>query len=415
MEIQELKTMTIGRLIRAARSHGIEGVSQIRRPELIHRIVAERLRKSERIVARGVLELLPEGYGFLRSPDASYLPGPDDIYVSPDLIRRNRMDTGDLVTGPLRQPRRVEKYFALQEVETVQDTPVAEVARKKKFEELTPWHPDAALRMETTRENLTGRVIDLLAPIGRGQRGLIVAPPRTGKTMFLQAIAHALAENHPETTLIVLLIDERPEEVTDMLRTVRGEVVSSTFDEPASRHVQVAEIVLERAKRMVEFGRDVVILLDSITRLARAYNAVQPTSGKILSGGIDAAALARPKKFFGTARKVEEGGSLTILATALVDTGSRMDEVIYEEFKGTGNMEIHLDRDLADRRIWPAMDVAASGTRKEEFLMSAEQLRRIWVLRKALDQMNSVEAMELLLDRLRRTESNAEFLESMAD
>ncbi|MEN6630814.1 MAG: transcription termination factor Rho, partial [Candidatus Polarisedimenticolia bacterium] len=288
------------------------------------------------------------------------------------------------------------------------------VLRKKKFEELTPWHPDVALRMETTRDNLSGRVIDLLAPIGMGQRGLIVAPPRTGKTMFLQTIAHAVAENHPDVTLMVLLIDERPEEVTDMQRTVRGEVISSTFDEPASRHVQVAEMVLERAKRMVELGKDVVILLDSITRLARAYNAIQPTTGKILSGGIDAAALSRPKKFFGTARKVEEGGSLTILATALVDTGSRMDEVIYEEFKGTGNMEIHLDRELADRRIYPAMDVARSGTRKEELLMSESQLRRIWVLRKALDQMNSVEAMELLLDRLRRSTTNAEFLDSMA-
>ncbi len=414
MNVQELKELSIGRLIRLARSHGIEGVSLVRRQELVHRIIAERLRKGEPVISRGVLELLPEGYGFLRSPDYSYLPGPDDIYVSPDLIRRFKLDTGDLCTGPLRQPRRIEKYFALQEVETLQGLPISDAVRPQKFEELIPWHPDVLLKMETTRENLSGRVIDLLAPIGKGQRGLIVAPPRTGKTMFLQAIAHALAENHPESTLIVLLIDERPEEVTDMVRTVRGEVVSSTFDEPASRHVQVAEIVLERAKRMVEFGRDVVILLDSITRLARAYNAVQPTTGKILSGGIDAAALARPKKFFGTARKVEGGGSLTILATALVDTGSRMDEVIYEEFKGTGNMEIHLDRNLADRRIYPSMDVALSGTRKEELLMPESQLRRIWVLRKALDQMNSVEAMELLLDRLRRTTSNAEFLDSMA-
>jgi transcription termination factor Rho len=414
MNVQELKDMSIGRLIRLARSHGIEGVSQIRRQELVHRIIAERLRKGEPVVARGVLELLPEGYGFLRSPDYSYLPGPDDTYVSPDIIRRTKIDTGDLVTGPLRQPRRVEKYFALQEVETLQGMALDQAVRGKKFEELIPWHPDALLKMETSRDNLSGRVIDLLAPIGKGQRGLIVAQPRTGKTMFLQAIAHALAENHPEVTLIVLLIDERPEEVTDMVRTVRGEVVSSTFDEPASRHVQVAEIVLERAKRMVEYGRDVVILLDSITRLARAYNAVQPTTGKILSGGIDAAALARPKKFFGTARKVEEGGSLTILATALVDTGSRMDEVIYEEFKGTGNMEIKLDRELADRRIYPSMDVALSGTRKEELLMPDSQLRRIWVLRKALDQMNSVEAMELLLERLRRTGSNAEFLDSMS-
>ncbi len=414
MNVQELKEMSIGRLIRLARSHGIEGISQARRQDLVQRIVAERLAKNEPVVARGVLELLNEGYGFLRSPEHSYLPGPDDIYVSPDLIRRHKLDTGDVVTGPLAQPRRAEKYFALQQVETLAGLPVADAVRGKRFEELTPWHPDALLRMETSRDNLTGRVIDLLSPIGKGQRGLIVAPPRTGKTMFLQAIAHAVAENHPDAILIVLLIDERPEEVTDMVRTVKGEVIYSTFDEPASRHVQVAEIVLERAKRAVEFGKDAVILLDSITRLARAYNAVQPTTGKILSGGIDAAALARPKKFFGTARKVEEGGSLTIMATCLVDTGSRMDEVIYEEFKGTGNMEIHLDRELSDRRIYPSVDVALSGTRKEELLIPEDHLRRVWVLRKALDQMNRVEAMELLLDRLRRTGTNAEFLESMA-
>lgn len=414
MNLIEVKRMTIGRLIRLARTNGIEGVSLIRRQELVQRIIAERLKKAERVVASGVLEQLPEGFGFLRSPEHSYLPGPDDIYVSPDLIRRFKLDTGDLITGPLRQPRRVEKYFALQEVETIQGFPLEQAVRGKKFEELTPWHPDVMLKMETGRDNLSGRVIDLLAPIGKGQRGVIVAPPRTGKTMFLQAIAHALAENHPEVTLMVLLIDERPEEVTDMLRTVRGEVIASTFDELPSRHVQVAEIVLERAKRMVEYGRDVVILLDSITRLARAYNAVQPATGKILSGGIDAAALAKPKKFFGTARKVEEGGSLTILATALVDTGSRMDEVIYEEFKGTGNMEIHLDRELTDRRIFPSMNVNLSGTRKEELLIPPDQLRRVFVLRRALDQMNHVEAMELLLDRLRRTNSNAEFLDSMA-
>lgn len=414
MNLIEVKRMTIGRLIRLARTNGIEGVSLIRRQELVQRIIAERLKKAERVVASGVLEQLPEGFGFLRSPEHSYLPGPDDIYVSPDLIRRFKLDTGDLITGPLRQPRRVEKYFALQEVETIQGFPLEQAARGKKFEELTPWHPDVMLKMETGRDNLSGRVIDLLAPIGKGQRGVIVAPPRTGKTMFLQAIAHALAENHPEVTLMVLLIDERPEEVTDMLRTVKGEVIASTFDELPSRHVQVAEIVLERAKRMVEYGRDVVILLDSITRLARAYNAVQPATGKILSGGIDAAALAKPKKFFGTARKVEEGGSLTILATALVDTGSRMDEVIYEEFKGTGNMEIHLDRELTDRRIFPSMNVNLSGTRKEELLIPPDQLRRVFVLRRALDQMNHVEAMELLLDRLRRTNSNAEFLDSMA-
>jgi transcription termination factor Rho len=414
MNLHELKAMGIGQLMRTARSLSIEGLSQTRRQDLVHKILIETVRRGERVAARGVLELLPEGYGFLRSPEHSYLPGADDLYVSPGLIRRHGLDTGDLVTGTLRHPRRGEKYFALLEVEMVQDVPVGEPGRTRKFEELTPWHPDAALRMETTRDNLTGRVIDLLSPIGKGQRGLIVAPPRTGKTMFLQAIAHAIAENHPEITLIVLLIDERPEEVTDMQRTVRGEVVASTFDEPASRHVQVAEIVLEHAKRLVEYRKDVVILLDSITRLARAYNAVQPTTGKLLSGGMDAAALSRPKKFFGTARKIEEGGSLTILATALIDTGSRMDEVIYEEFKGTGNMEIHLDRELSDRRVFPAMDVALSGTRKEELLMSDDQLRRVWVLRKVLDQMNRVEAMELLLDRLRKSPSNADFLDGMA-
>ncbi|RMG46233.1 MAG: transcription termination factor Rho, partial [Acidobacteria bacterium] len=414
MILQELKEMEISKLAEMARALRINGVHRYRKQELVQRVLAARIRQQEKVVARGVLERLPEGYGFLRSPEHSYLPGPDDIYVSPGLIRKYRLATGDLVSGPLRPPRRNENYFALQDVEQLHDLPVAEARRQGDFESLTPWHPDEQLRMETTPENLTGRVIDLLAPIGKGQRGLIVAPPRTGKTMFLQAIAHAIAENHPETVLIVLLIDERPEEVTDMERTVKGEVVASTFDEPASRHVQVAEIVLEHAKRLVEFRKDVVILLDSITRLARAYNAVQPASGKILSGGIDAAALARPKKFFGTARKVEEGGSLTILATALIDTGSRMDEVIYEEFKGTGNMEIHLDRELSDRRVFPAMDVARSGTRKEELLIPPEDLRRIWVLRKALDQMNSVEAMELLLDRLRRAKTNAEFLASMA-
>jgi transcription termination factor Rho len=414
MNLHDLKNMRAGQLTRLAKSLSIEGLSLMRRQELVHRILVEQVRKGERVVAFGVLELLPDGYGFLRSPEHSYLPGPDDIYVSPGLIRRFGLGTGDLVTGPLRHPRRGEKFFALQELETIQGRPAAEAVRTKKFEELTPWHPDAPLRMETTKENLTGRVIDLLAPIGKGQRGLIVAPPRTGKTMFLQAIAHAIAENHPDVRLLVLLIDERPEEVTDMQRTVKGEVIASTFDEPASRHVQVAEIVLDRAKRMVEFGEDVVILLDSITRLARAYNAVQPTTGKILSGGIDAAALSKPKKFFGTARKVEEGGSLTILATALIDTGSRMDEVIFEEFKGTGNMEIHLDRDLSDRRVFPAMNVNLSGTRKEELLMSPDQLRRVWVLRKVLDQMSTVEAMELLLDRLRKSTSNADFLDQMA-
>ncbi len=414
MDLHEIKLMEIGKLTELARSVGVAGLSKTRRAELIHHIISSRVRKGERVQASGVLERLPEGYGFLRSPEHSYLPGPDDIYVSPGLVRTHKLFTGDLISGPLRPPRRNEKYFALHKVETLQEIPVEEAKRAKTFENLTPWHPDEVLRMETNRENLTGRVIDLLAPIGKGQRGLIVAPPRTGKTMFLQAIATAIAENHPGAKLLVLLIDERPEEVTDMHRTVRGEVVASTFDEPATRHVQVAEIVLERAKRMVEFGQDVVILLDSITRLARAFNAVQPASGKILSGGIDAAALSRPKKFFGTARKVEEGGSLTILATALVDTGSRMDEVIYEEFKGTGNMEIHLDRNLSDRRVFPAMDVRRSGTRKEELLMDDSQLRRVWMLRKVLDQLGEVEAMELLLDRLRKVDTNEEFLGSMA-
>ena len=414
MRLADIRDMEIGRLTRLAREMEIDAVSRLRRQELVQRILAEKVRRDEPVQVTGVLEILPDGYGFLRSPVNSYLPGPDDIYVSPELVRRYGLATGDEVSGVIRPPRRAEKYFGLRAIEAVGGIPVEELPKRTRFEELTPWHPDVQLRMETTRENLSGRVIDLLSPIGKGQRGLIVAPPRTGKTMFLQSIAHAIAENHPEVTLIVLLIDERPEEVTDMQRTVRGEVVASTFDEPASRHVQVARIVLERAKRMVEFGKDVVILLDSITRLARAYNAVQPTSGKILSGGIDAAALARPKKFFGTARKVEEGGSLTILATALIDTGSRMDEVIYEEFKGTGNMEIHLDRELADRRIFPALNVARSGTRKEELLIEEATLRKIWTLRKVLDQMNPVEAMELLLDRLRRTEDNREFLDSMA-
>jgi len=361
------------------------------------------------------LECLPDGFGFLRAPEYNYLPGPDDIYVSPSQIRKFDLRTGDTVSGQVRPPKDGERYFALIKVEAVNfEDP--EVARSKIFfDNLTPLYPQGRLKMETTKENLTGRVLDLLCPVGKGQRGLIVAPPRTGKTMMLQSVANSVTANHPEVALIVLLIDERPEEVTDMQRTVKGEVISSTFDEPPQRHIQVAEMVLEKAKRLVEHKRDVVILLDSVTRLARAYNAVTPPSGKVLSGGIDANALQRPRRFFAAARNVEEGGSLTIMATALIDTGSRMDDVIFEEFKGTGNMEINLDRRLVDKRIFPAIDINRSGTRKEELLLPADELNRVWVLRKVLNPLSPVEAMELLLGRLSKTKSNAEFLASMSN
>ena len=357
--------------------------------------------------------MLPDGFGFLRAPDYNYLPGPDDIYVSPSQIRKFDLQTGDTVSGQIRPPKEGERYFALIKVEAVNFEAPEQAREKLFFENLTPLYPQERLKLETTQENLAGRVMDLLTPIGKGQRGLIVAPPRTGKTMLLQSIAQSVSANHPEVFLIVLLIDERPEEVTDMQRSVAGEVISSTFDEPAQRHVQVAEMVIEKAKRLVEHKKDVLILLDSVTRLARAYNTVIPASGKILSGGLDSNALQKPKRFFGAARNIEEGGSLTIIATALVDTGSRMDDIIFEEFKGTGNMEIHLDRKLVDKRVFPAIDILKSGTRKEELLLSREDLNRIWVLRKVLGPLSAVEAMELLLDKMRKTPSNADFLAAM--
>jgi len=360
-----------------------------------------------------VLEILPDGFGFLRSPSYNYLPGPDDIYVSPSQIRRFDLHTGDTISGQVRPPKESERYFALLKVEAINFENPDHAKDKILFDNLTPLYPDERLHLETKSGSTSTRIMDLLTPIGKGQRGLIVAPPRTGKTMLLQSIAHSITQNHPETILIVLLIDERPEEVTDMQRSVKGEVVSSTFDEPASRHVQVAEMVIEKAKRLVEHKRDVVILLDSITRLARAYNTIVPPSGKVLSGGVDSNALQKPKRFFGAARNIEEGGSLTIIATALVDTGSRMDEVIFEEFKGTGNLEIHLDRRLVDKRVFPAIDVNRSGTRKEELLLSEHELNRVWVLRKVLNPLSTVDSMELLIDKVNETETNAEFLASM--
>jgi transcription termination factor Rho len=414
MNVAELKEKEIRDLARIARSLEVEGTSAMTKPELIHEITAARIERKEKVATRGVLECLPEGYGFLRSPEYSYLPGPDDVYVSPGQIRRYCLATGDTISGEIRPPRNGERYFALTRVEELNFTAAQPTRSRPAFDKLTPYYPKELMRMETGPDNASGRIMDLLIPIGKGQRGLLVSPPRAGKTMLMQSIAHSLAENHPDVTLMVLLVDERPEEVTDMERTVRGDVISSTFDEPAQRHVQVAEMVLEKGKRLVEAGRDVVILLDSVTRLARAYNAVVPTSGKVLSGGLDANALQHPKRYFGTARSVEEGGSLTILATALVDTGSRMDDVIFEEFKGTGNMELHLSRKLSDRRVFPSIDLKRSGTRKEELLLDEATLQRSWVLRKVLDQMEPTDAMELLLDRLSKSESNAQFLESMA-
>ena len=414
MDIRELKTMDAPGLVKLAGSFEIENAGVLRRQELVYRIIQAQARKNGHLVADGVIETVPEGFGFLRALEASYLPGPDDVFVSGQQIRRFALLTGDAVVGQVRPPKQGERYFSLARIDTVNGLPPDQIRGRKTFDQLTPLYPEGRLSVEQPGPDVTGRVIDLMTPLGRGQRGLIVSPPRTGKTMMLQAIANALAKNHPEVHLIVLLIDERPEEVTDMTRSIRGEVISSTFDEPASRHVQVAEMVLERAKRLVEAKRDVVLLLDSITRLARAYNAVQPTSGRILSGGLDANALQKPKRFFGSARKVEEGGSLTILATALIDTGSRMDDVIFEEFKGTGNMEINLDRKLSDRRVFPAVDLLRSGTRKEELLLSKRELDRTWVLRKVLQQMSPVEAMELLRDKMQKTATNEEFLKSMA-
>ena len=396
-----------------ARNLELPGASGLRKQDLIFKILQAQSEKEGHIFAEGVLEILPDGYGFLRSPDYNYLPGPDDIYVSPSQIRKFDLKTGDTISGQVRPPHEGEKYFALVKIEAVNFESPEEARNKILFDNLTPLYPQERIKLETVRENISARVMDLLTPVGKGQRGLIVAPPRTGKTMLLQNLANSITTNHPEIVLIVLLIDERPEEVTDMQRSVKGEVISSTFDEPAARHVQVAEMVIEKAKRLVEHKRDVVILLDSITRLARAYNTIVPPSGKVLSGGVDSNALQRPKRFFGAARNIEEGGSLTIIATALIETGSRMDDVIFEEFKGTGNMEIILDRKLVDKRTFPAIDIQRSGTRKEELLIPKEDLARIWVLRKILNPLSPVEAMELLIDKLGKARSNGEFLQNM--
>ncbi len=414
--ISELQHMNMPQLLRVAKDENLADYTGLKKQDLIFKILKERVKQNGLMFGEGTLEVLPDGFGFLRSPDYNYLPCPDDIYISPSQIRRFGLRTGAVVAGQIRPPKENERYFALLRVEAINYNDPELLTQKVVFDDLTPLHPNKRLMLETDPQEINMRVMDLVTPIGKGQRGLIVAPPRTGKTILLQKIANSCLRNHPECYVIVLLIDERPEEVTEMERTVKGprsEVVSSTFDEPASRHVQVSEMVIEKAKRMVEFGSDVVILLDSITRLARAYNTEVPHSGKILSGGVDANALHKPKRFFGAARNIEEGGSLTILATALIDTGSRMDEVIFEEFKGTGNMELHLDRRLVDKRVWPAIDVNRSGTRKEELLLESEELRRIYILRKVLSDMNPVEAMELLTNRMARTKTNAEFLMSM--
>ncbi len=415
MNLNELKKKRIGELTEIARKLKVEGASGLVKQELIFSILQAQTAKNGLIYGEGVLEILPDGFGFLRAPDYSYLPGPDDIYISPSQIRRFNLRTGDTVSGQIRPPKDTERYFAMLKVEAV-NLEDPEVAREKIiFDNLTPLYPKEKIKLEKDNEpeNLSARIMDLLTPIGKGQRGLIVSPPRAGKTMLLQNIANSITENHPEIILIVLLIDERPEEVTDMERSVDGEVISSTFDETAQRHVQVADMVIEKGRRLVEHHKDVVILLDSITRLARAHNAVVPPSGKVLSGGVDSNALHRPKRFFGAARNIEEGGSLTIIATALIDTGSRMDEVIFEEFKGTGNMEINLDRRLVDRRVFPAIDIQRSGTRKEELLLDENDLTRIWLLRKVLQPMNTVESMEFLQEKMRDTRSNREFLDSM--
>jgi len=417
IKLQDLKSQTPAELVAFAEEKGVENASTMRKQELMFAILKQLAIQEIDIIGEGVVEVLSDGFGFLRSPDANYLPGPDDIYVSPSQIRRFGLRTGDTIEGHIRSPKEGERYFALLKVNTLNFEDPEKSKHKVNFDNLTPLFPDQRFRLELedpTRKDLSARVIDIVAPIGKGQRALIVAPPRTGKTVLMQNIAHSITANHPECYLIVLLIDERPEEVTDMQRSVKGEVVSSTFDEPAVRHVQVAEMVIEKAKRLVEHGKDVVILLDSITRLARAYNTVVPPSGKILSGGVDSNALHKPKKFFGAARNIEDGGSLTIIGTALIDTGSRMDEVIFEEFKGTGNMEIHLDRRLMDKRVFPAMDINRSGTRKEELLIIKENLNRIWILRKLLSQLNAVEAMEFVLDKVQGTKDNQDFLTSMS-
>jgi transcription termination factor Rho len=416
MHLSDLKTLHVTELVEMAIANEIEGANRLRKQELIFALLKNQAKKGEAIFGEGTLEVLQDGFGFLRSPETSYLASPDDIYVSPSQIRRFNLHTGDSITGEIRTPKDGERYFALVKVDTVNSEPPENSKSKILFENLTPLFPTEPLILERdirAEENLTGRVIDIVSPIGKGQRGLLVASPKSGKTVMLQHIAHSISTNYPDVALIVLLIDERPEEVTEMQRSVRGEVVSSTFDEPATRHVQVAEMVIEKAKRLVEHKRDVVILLDSITRLARAYNTVVPASGKVLTGGVDANALQRPKRFFGAARNVEEGGSLTIIATALVETGSRMDDVIYEEFKGTGNMEIHLERRMAEKRIYPALNVNHSGTRREELLIKPDVLQKIWVLRKLLYPMDELEAAEFLMDKLKATKNNAEFFDSM--
>ena len=416
MYLSELKALHVSQLIEMALTLDIESANRLRKQELMFAILKRKAKGGEQIFGDGVLEVLPDGFGFLRTPETSYLASPDDIYISPSQIRRFNLHTGDTIEGEVRTPKDGERYFALVKVDQINGEPPENSKHKILFENLIPLHPNKVMQLERDikgDENITGRIIDIIAPIGRGQRGLIVAPPKSGKTVMLQHIAHAITSNHPESVVIVLLIDERPEEVTEMQRSIRGEVVSSTFDEPATRHVQVAEMVIEKAKRLVEHKKDVIILLDSITRLARAYNAVVPASGKVLTGGVDANALQRPKRFFGAARNIEEGGSLTIIATALVDTGSRMDEVIYEEFKGTGNMEVHLNRRMMEKRIYPAIDINRSGTRREELLMKPEILQKVWILRRLLHDMDELQAMEFLLDKMKQTKNNAEFFDMM--
>ena len=416
MHLSELKALHVSQLLEMANQNGIDGANRLKKQELVFALLKNRAKQGEPIYGDGALEVLPDGFGFLRSPDISYLAGTDDIYVSPTQIRRFNLHTGDTIEGEIRVPKDGERYFAMVKLDKINGEPPEVCKSKILFENLTPLHPDEHLRLERdirAEENITGRVIDIIAPIGKGQRGLLVAPPKSGKTVMLQHIAHAIASNHPDVVLIVMLIDERPEEVTDMQRSVRGEVVASTFDEPATRHVQVAEMVIEKAKRLAEHKKDVVILLDSLTRLARAYNTVAPTSGKVLSGGMDAGALQKPKRIFGAARNIEEGGSITIIATALIDTGSRMDEVVYEEFKGTGNMELHLDRRLTEKRTYPSINVNRSGTRREELLLDPDVLQKTWILRKLLHGMDEMEAAEFLLDKIKQTKNNAEFFDSM--
>ncbi len=416
MHLSELKSLHVSQLLNMANEQGIEGANRLKKQELVFALLKQRAKIGEPIYGDGALEVLPDGYGFLRSPDTSYLAGTDDIYLSPSQIRRFNLRTGDTIEGEIRTPKDGERYFAMVKLDKINYEPPENCKNKILFENLTPLHPNDRMSLERDmrgEENVTGRVIDMVAPIGKGQRGLIVSPPKSGKTVMLQHVAHAITANHPDVYLIVLLIDERPEEVTEMQRSVRGEVVASTFDEPPTRHVQVAEMVIEKAKRLTEHKRDVVILLDSLTRLARAYNTVQPASGKVLTGGVDANALQKPKRFFGAARNLEEGGSLTIIATALVETGSRMDDVIYEEFKGTGNMELHLERRMAEKRVYPAINVNRSGTRREELLMKPEILQKVWVLRKLLYGMDDIDAMEFLLDKMRATKNNGEFFDAM--